>query len=74
MGIAMMKLILLSVSMTMETVAYLMLLQIIAQNAHVMFLRLVQLVFILYLAMDIAIMSQTINNVILMVETVVDLA
>ena len=41
MGIAMMRLILLSVSMIMETVAYLMLLQNTAQNALVIYKRLV---------------------------------
>ena len=59
--------------MTMETVVYLMLLQNTAQNAHVIYKRLVQLVFsLLQLEMDIAMMRQTIMNATLMGATAVD--
>ena len=67
----MMRQILLSVTMTMETVVYLMLLQNSAQNALVMYKRLVQLELILQLEMDIAMMKQILLNVAMTMETVV---
>ena len=58
--------------MTMETVVYLMLLQTTAQNAHVIYKRLVQQDFsLLQLEMDIAMMKQILLNVAMTMETVV---
>ena len=75
MAIVMMKPTMVPVIMMLETAVCLMLLQIIAQNALVIIKRLVLLDFFLnQLEMAIAMMKPTSQNVIMMEETVVDLA
>ena len=68
----MMKPTMLPVIMIMETAVWLILLQIIAQIALVIYLRLVLLEFIHQLEMAIAMMLPIFNNAILMAETAVD--
>ena len=73
MAIVMMIQILLSVALMVETAVWLMLLQIIAQNALVIIKRLVLLDFFLHqLEMAIAMMIQILLSVAMMEETVVD--
>ena len=71
MGSVMIKPIMLAVITMLVTAVCLMFLQISAQIAHAIYLRLVPLDIIHQLEMASAMISQTMSNVILMVETAV---